>query len=106
MTVYLRAAQATTDPGLIKEQGQTMRQSSDRRSKSGIGDCTQYPQVPATAGSLGRFEVKRVDGDDMLQRCGRAGAGVYRLVGLPNGTVLQVQRNAADRRTRLVRTSR
>ncbi|WP_138923622.1 SH3 domain-containing protein [Sulfitobacter sp. BSw21498] len=51
---------------------------------------TTVSATPATAGSLGRFEVSGVDGDDMLKMRAGPGTGFIVLLGLPNGTVLQV----------------
>lgn len=45
---------------------------------------------PATAASLGRYEVFGVEGDDMLKMRGGPGIGYSVIVGLPNGTVLRV----------------
>ncbi|ARE83014.1 bacterial SH3 domain protein [Roseovarius mucosus] len=46
--------------------------------------------APATAASLGRFEVHGVEGDDMLKMRAGPGIGYDVIVGLPNGTVLRV----------------
>lgn len=46
---------------------------------------------PAAAASLGRYEVTGVAGDDMLKMRAGPGIGYIVIVGLPNGTVLQVQ---------------
>ncbi|MGO4916645.1 SH3 domain-containing protein [Pseudogemmobacter sp. W21_MBD1_M6] len=46
---------------------------------------------PATAASLGRYEVFGVEGDDMLKMRAGPGIGYIVIVGLPNGTVLRVQ---------------
>ena len=53
----------------------------------GIGAGVQ----PAAAGSMGRYEVYGVEGDDMLKMRGGPGIGYSVLVGLPNGTVLRVR---------------
>lgn len=45
---------------------------------------------PATAASLGRYEVYGVEGEDMLKMRGGPGTGYIVIVGLPNGTVLRV----------------
>ena len=44
----------------------------------------------ATAGSLGRYEVFGVQGDDMLKLRAGPGIGYVVVLGLPNGTVLRV----------------
>jgi len=46
---------------------------------------------PATAGSLGRFEVYGVEADDMLKLRAGPGIGYIVIVGLPNETVLRVK---------------
>jgi uncharacterized protein YraI len=46
---------------------------------------------PATAASLGRYEVFGVEGDDMLKMRAGPGIGYIVIVGLPNGTVLRVR---------------
>jgi len=51
---------------------------------------TTLGATPATAGSLGRFEVTGVGEDDMLKMRGGPGTGFIVLLGLPNGTILQV----------------
>ncbi len=45
---------------------------------------------PAEAASLGRYEVFNVEGEDMLKMRAGPGTGYKVIVGLPNGTVLQV----------------
>ncbi|MCE8513874.1 SH3 domain-containing protein [Ruegeria pomeroyi] len=45
---------------------------------------------PATAASLGLFEVSGVEGDDMLKMRAGPGTGYRVILGLPNGTVLRV----------------
>lgn len=45
---------------------------------------------PSWAGSLGRYEVAGVEGDDMLKMRAGPGTGYKVIVGLPNGSVLQV----------------
>jgi len=45
---------------------------------------------PAAAGSLGRYEVYGVEGEDMLKMRAGPGIGYNVIVGLPNGTVLRV----------------
>ena len=47
--------------------------------------------LPAAAGSLGRYEVVDVEGDDMLKMRAGPGTGYIVIVGLPNGTVLLVK---------------
>ncbi len=51
---------------------------------------TVFGADPATAASLGRYEVFGVEGDDMLKMRGGPGIGYSVIVGLPNGTVLRV----------------
>lgn len=46
--------------------------------------------APAAAGSLGRFEVFGVEGDDMLKMRSGPGVGYKVVLGLPNGTLLRV----------------
>ncbi|OSP56451.1 SH3 domain-containing protein [Pseudoruegeria sp. SK021] len=60
---------------------------------------------PATAGGLGRFEVVGVDEDDMLKMRAGPGVGYIVIVGLPNGTVLQVQSCERTGATRWCRVS-
>ncbi|HBM40395.1 MAG TPA: peptide-binding protein, partial [Sulfitobacter sp.] len=57
---------------------------------SAIVISTTLGATPATAGSLGRFEVTGVGEDDMLKMRAGPGTGVIVLLGLPNGTILQV----------------
>ncbi|MCQ0092953.1 SH3 domain-containing protein [Roseovarius sp. M141] len=45
---------------------------------------------PADAGPTGYYEVTGVEGDDMLKMRAGPGVGFQVIVGLPNGTVLQV----------------
>jgi uncharacterized protein YraI len=45
---------------------------------------------PAEAATLGRYEVFGVEGDDLLKMRAGPGVGYVVIVGLPNGTVLQV----------------
>ncbi|MGR3802623.1 SH3 domain-containing protein [Marinibacterium profundimaris] len=45
---------------------------------------------PAGAASMGQYEVFGVDDDDMLKMREGPGTGYVVIVGLPNGTVLQV----------------
>jgi uncharacterized protein YraI len=45
---------------------------------------------PASAASLGRYEVFGVEGDDMLKMRAGPGTGYNVIVGLPNGAVVQV----------------
>lgn len=46
--------------------------------------------VPATAGSLGRYEVFGVEGEDMLKMRAGPGIGYIVILGLPNGTAVRV----------------
>ena len=57
---------------------------------SAIVIATTLGATPATAGSLGRFEVTGVGEDDMLKMRAGPGTGFIVLLGLPNGTILQV----------------
>lgn len=57
---------------------------------SAIVIATTLVATPATAGSLGRFEVTGVGEDDMLKMRAGPGTGFIVLLGLPNGTILQV----------------
>lgn len=45
---------------------------------------------PVAAGTLGRYEVFGVEGEDMLKMRAGPGIGYNVIVGLPNGTVLRV----------------
>ena len=54
---------------------------------SAIVIATTLGATPATAGSLGRFEVTGVDEDDMLKMRAGPGTGFIVLLGLPNGHV-------------------
>lgn len=47
---------------------------------------------PSQAGSLGRYEVVGVEGNDMLKMRAGPGTGFNVIVGLPNGSVLQVHK--------------
>lgn len=60
---------------------------------------------PAAAASLGRYEVTGVSGDDMLKMRAGPGIGYIVIVGLPNGTVLQVQSCQQTGGTRWCRVS-
>ncbi|MCE8540255.1 MULTISPECIES: SH3 domain-containing protein [Ruegeria] len=60
---------------------------------------------PATAGSLGRFEVSGVEGDDMLKMRAGPGTGYRVILGLPNGTVLRVHTCEQTGGTRWCRVS-
>ncbi|MDA3857827.1 MAG: SH3 domain-containing protein [Roseovarius sp.] len=60
---------------------------------------------PATAASLGRYEVFGVEGDDMLKMRGGPGTGFSVIVGLPNGTVLRVHSCEQTGGTRWCRVS-
>ncbi len=59
----------------------------------------------AEAASLGRHEVYGVEGDDMLKMRGGPGTGYSVIVGLPNGTVLQVHSCERTGSTRWCRVS-
>lgn len=48
--------------------------------------------TPVQAAPLGRYEVHGVKGDDMLKMRAGPGTGYSVIVGLPNGTVVQVHR--------------
>ncbi|MDT8326558.1 MAG: SH3 domain-containing protein [Roseovarius sp.] len=61
--------------------------------------------APATAASLGRYEVFGVEGDDMLKMRGGPGTGFSVIVGLPNGTVLRVHSCQQTGGTRWCRVS-
>ncbi len=52
--------------------------------------CVTLGAEPATAASLGRYEVTGVESGDMLKMRGGPGIGYSVIVGLPNGTVLRV----------------
>lgn len=60
---------------------------------------------PVAAASLGRYEVTGVQGDDMLKMRAGPGIGYIVIVGLPNGTVLQVQSCQQTGGTRWCRVS-
>ncbi|MGO4852149.1 SH3 domain-containing protein [Phaeovulum sp. W22_SRMD_FR3] len=49
-----------------------------------------FGTMPATAGSLGRYEVFGVEGEDMLKMRAGPGIGYIVILGLPNGTPLRV----------------
>ena len=60
---------------------------------------------PATAASLGKFEVTGVEGEDMLKMRAGPGTGYLVIVGLPNGTVLRVHDCEQTGSTRWCRVS-
>ncbi|SMO69875.1 SH3 domain-containing protein [Ruegeria faecimaris] len=61
--------------------------------------------APATAASLGRYEVFGVEDGDMLKMRGGPGTGYNVIVGLPNGTALRVHSCEQTGGTRWCRVS-
>ena len=61
--------------------------------------------APAAAGSLGRHEVHGVEADDFLKMRAGPGTGYVVVLGLPNGTVLQVYDCTQTGSTRWCRVS-
>nr|WP_081894624.1 SH3 domain-containing protein [Ruegeria halocynthiae] len=60
---------------------------------------------PASAASLGRYEVVGVEEGDMLKMRGGPGTGFIVIVGLPNGTALRVHSCEQTGGTRWCRVS-
>ena len=67
--------------------------------------CNMVVVEPAAAASLGRYEVFGVEDGDMLKLRAGPGIGFNVIVGLPNGTALQVHNCEQTGGTRWCRVS-